>query len=167
MNSALPISRSPGELTLSDKIDAIATHKYLALPVFIGVMALVFFITFGPLGNWLTEGLDGLIGRFTEWARGALTGVNASPWAVSLLCDGIIAGVGSIVSFFPQILILFLFLSILEDSGYMARAAFIMDKLLHKTGCPAALSFPCSWVLAARCLVSWPPAHWKTNGIAA
>jgi ferrous iron transport protein B len=152
--------KEPGELTLSDKIDAIATHKYLALPVFIGVMALVFFITFGPLGNWLTEGLDGLIGRFTEWARGALTGVNASPWAVSLLCDGIIAGVGSIVSFFPQILILFLFLSILEDSGYMARAAFIMDKLLHKTGLsgrsfvPMLMGFGCSvpGVMAARTL---------------
>lgn len=82
----------------------------------------------------MTDGLDNLISNhFTPWVRGGLEAAGASSWAVSLVCDGVIAGVGSIVSFFPQILLLFLFLSILEDSGYMARAAFIMDKLLHKT----------------------------------
>lgn len=152
--------KKPGELTLSDRIDSIATHKVLALPLFIGIMALVFFITFGPLGSWMTDGLDHLIGRFTEWARTGLAGLRASPWAVSLVCDGVIAGVGSIVSFFPQILLLFFFLSILEDSGYMARAAFIMDKLLHKTGLsgrsfvPMLMGFGCSvpGVMAARTL---------------
>ena len=86
--------------------------------------------------------------------------MGASPWAVSLVCDGIITGVGSIVSFFPQILLLFFFLSILEDSGYMARAAFIMDKLLHRTGLsgrsfvPMLMGFGCSvpGVMAARTL---------------
>ena len=153
--------KEPGELTLSDRIDSIATNKYLALPLFIGIMVLVFFITFGPLGTSLTDGLDGLIGdHFEPWVRASLTAVNAAPWAVSLVCDGVIQGVGSIVSFFPQILLLFFFLSILEDSGYMARAAFIMDKLLHRTGLsgrsfvPMLMGFGCSvpGVMAARTL---------------
>ena len=153
--------KQPGELTVSDRIDRIATHRIFALPLFIGVMALVFFITFGPLGTWMTDGLDNLISNhFTPWVQGLLEGVGASAWAVSLVCDGVIAGVGSIVSFFPQILLLFLFLSVLEDSGYMARAAFIMDKLLHKTGLsgrsfvPMLMGFGCSvpGVMAARTL---------------
>ena len=123
-------------------------------------MALVFFITFGPFGSFLPDKLDGLIGVFSDWLRDALTGAGASDWAVSLVCDGIVTGVGSIVSFFPQILLLFLFLSILEDSGYMARAAFIMDKLLHKTGLsgrsfvPMLMGFGCSvpGIMAARTL---------------
>ena len=153
--------KGPGELTLSDKVDAVVTNKYLALPLFIGVMALVFFITFGPLGTWMTDGLDALItDKFTPWVQSGLTNLHASGWAISLVCDGVIKGVGSIVSFFPQILLLFFFLSILEDSGYMARAAFIMDKLLHKTGLsgrsfvPMLMGFGCSVpaIMAARTL---------------
>ena len=153
--------KGPGELTLSDKVDAVVTNKYLALPLFIGVMALVFFITFGPLGTRMTEGLDALISdHFTPWVKAGLESLHASAWAVSLVCDGVIQGVGSIVAFFPQILLLFLFLSILEDSGYMARAAFIMDKLLHKTGLsgrsfvPMLMGFGCSVpaIMAARTL---------------
>ena len=150
-----------GELTLSDKVDRFVTHKYFAIPLFAVVMALVFYITFGPLGSMLTEWLDLLINeQFAPWLRDWLASVNTSPWAVSLVCDGIVTGVGSIVSFFPQILILFFFLSILEDSGYMARAAFIMDKLLHKTGLsgrsfvPMLMGFGCSvpGIMAARTL---------------
>lgn len=150
-----------GELTVSDKLDRFVTHKYLAIPLFGAVMALVFYITFGPLGSMLTEWLDSLINeQFAPWLRDWLASVNTSPWAVSLVCDGIVTGVGSIVSFFPQILILFFFLSLLEDSGYMARAAFIMDKLLHKTGLsgrsfvPMLMGFGCSvpGVMATRTL---------------
>lgn len=153
--------KAPGELTLSDKIDAVVTNKYLALPLFAGVMLLVFFITFGPLGSWMTDGLDNLISNhFSPWVDRSLTQAGVQDWLVSLICNGVIAGVGSIVSFFPQILLLFLFLSILEDSGYMARAAFIMDKLLHKTGLsgrsfvPMLMGFGCSvpGVMAARTL---------------
>ena len=153
--------KEPGELTVSDRIDRIATHRIFALPLFLGVMALVFFITFGPLGSFLTDGLDAWITKgLTPWVQGLLEGAGASAWAVSLVCDGVITGVGSIVSFFPQILLLFLFLSVLEDSGYMARAAFIMDKLLHKTGLsgrsfvPMLMGFGCSvpGVMAARTL---------------
>ena len=153
--------KKPGELTLSDKIDAVVTNKYLALPLFAAIMILVFFITFGPIGSVLTDALDNLIAHeFSPWLASTLTSLNASEWAVSLVCDGIVAGVGSVVSFFPQILLLFFFLSILEDSGYMARAAFIMDKVLHKTGLsgrsfvPMLMGFGCSvpGVMAARTL---------------
>lgn len=149
------------ELTLSDKVDRIVTNKYLALPLFAAVMALVFFLTFGPLGSTLTDLLDGLItDRFSPWVESGLQSLGASAWAVSLVCDGVIQGVGSIVSFFPQILLLFFFLSILEDSGYMARAAFIMDKLLHRTGLsgrsfvPMLMGFGCSvpGIMASRTL---------------
>ena len=152
--------KKPGELTLSDHIDKVATNKYLAIPAFAGVMALVFYITFGPLGSFLTDQVNVLIERFSVWAESGLNALGASDWAVSLVCNGIITGVGSIVSFFPQILLLFFFLSLLEDSGYMARAAFIMDKLLHKTGLsgrsfvPMLMGFGCSvpGIMAARTL---------------
>ena len=153
--------KDPGELTLSDKIDKVVTHKYLALPLFAAVMAAVFYITFGPLGSFLTEVTEGWItDSLIPWVAQGLTAAGASPWLLSLVCDGILAGVGSIVSFFPQILLLFLFLSILEDSGYMARAAFIMDRLLHRTGLsgrsfvPMLMGFGCSvpGIMAARTL---------------
>ncbi|MBR7092864.1 MAG: ferrous iron transport protein B [Clostridia bacterium] len=153
--------KDPGELTLSDKIDKVVTHKYLALPLFAAVMAAVFYITFGPLGSFLTEATEGWItDSLIPWVSQGLTAAGASPWLLSLVCDGILAGVGSIVSFFPQILLLFLFLSVLEDSGYMARAAFIMDRLLHRTGLsgrsfvPMLMGFGCSvpGIMAARTL---------------
>ena len=152
--------KKPGELTISDKVDKVVTNKYLAIPVFAGVMALVFFLTFGPIGSFLTDGVEKLIRALSDTLHTSLTSAGASSWAVSLVCDGIVAGVGSIVSFFPQILLLFFFLSLLEDSGYMARAAFIMDKSLHKTGLsgrsfvPMLMGFGCSvpGIMAARTL---------------
>ena len=153
--------KAPGELTASDKIDKLVTHKYLAIPLFAAVMALVFFVTFGPLGGWMTNGLNHLIRDVINPAVACgLTSLGASGWAVSLVCGGVIAGVGSIVSFFPQILLLFFFLSLLEDSGYMARAAFIMDRMLHRTGLsgrsfvPMLMGFGCSvpGIMAARTL---------------
>jgi len=154
-------TKSTGEMTISDHIDRIATHKLLALPLFFGVMALIFAITFGPIGTWMTDIIDDFIVNvlIPETTNG-LIALNASDWSVSLICDGIITGLGAIVSFFPQILLLFFFLSLLEDSGYMARAAFIMDKLLHKTGLsgksfvPMLMGFGCSvpGIMAARTL---------------
>ncbi len=153
--------KAPGELTLSDRIDAVLTNKYLALPLFIGILALVFYLTFGSLGAFLTDQIDRLLTDvFSPWVAAGLHNLGASGWAISLVCDGVITGVGSIVSFFPQILLLFFFLSILEDSGYMARAAFIMDKLFRGTGLsgrsfvPMLMGFGCSvpGILAARTL---------------
>lgn len=140
-----------GHLTLSDKIDRVVTNKYLAIPLFFGLMLLIFYITFGALGANLTDLVDGLINEtFASWVRGMLVQVGASDWAIGLVCDGVIGGVGAVLSFFPQILLLFLFLSILEDSGYMSRAAFIMDRALHSIGLsgksfvPMIMGFGCS-----------------------
>jgi ferrous iron transport protein B len=124
-------------------------------------MGIVFYITFGSLGSNLTDLVDNLINvRFLELVRRTLESVSTPEWAVALLCDGMIAGVGSVLSFFPQLAILFFFLSLLEDSGYMARAAFIMDRALHTIGLsgksfvPMLMGFGCSVpaVMATRTL---------------
>lgn len=140
-----------GHLTVSDKIDRIVTNKYLAIPLFFGLMLLIFYITFGALGANLTDLVDGLINdTFANFIRGLLMNAGASDWAVGLVCDGVIGGVGAVLSFFPQILLLFFFLSVLEDSGYMSRAAFIMDRALHTIGLsgksfvPMIMGFGCS-----------------------
>ncbi len=144
-------NHDPCKLTVSDKIDRIATNKYLAIPLFLVTMFLVFAITFGPVGNFLRDGAEWLI---SDLLAGGLTtflhNVNASEWAESLVIDGIIGGVGSVISFLPQIVLLFTLLSLLEDSGYMARAAFIMDKLLRCIGLsgrafvPMLMGFGCT-----------------------
>lgn len=140
-----------GHLTLSDRIDRVVTNKYLAIPLFFALMLLIFYITFGALGANLTAMVDGLINdSFAGFVHDFLVRVGASDWAVGLVCNGIIGGVGAVLSFFPQILLLFFFLSILEDSGYMSRAAFIMDRALHSIGLsgksfvPMLMGFGCS-----------------------
>lgn len=140
-----------GHLTLSDKIDRVATHRIFAIPLFLGLMLAIFYITFGALGANLTALVDGLINeRFAGFLRDFMVTHGAADWSTGLVCDGIIGGVGSVLSFFPQILLLFFFLSILEDSGYMARAAFIMDRALHTIGLsgksfvPMLMGFGCS-----------------------
>lgn len=140
-----------GYVTLSDKIDRVVTNKFLALPLFLLMMLFVFFITFGPIGTFLKDGAEWLISDvFSGFIDGVLVSAGASPWAHSLVVDGIIAGVGAVVSFLPQIMLLFTLLSVLEDSGYMARAAFIMDKLLRKIGLsgkafvPMLMGFGCT-----------------------
>lgn len=140
-----------GHLTVSDRVDKIVTNKYLAIPLFFGIMGVVFYITFGALGPRLSDLVDGVINNTLAGAvRGLLAGVGAADWAVGLVCDGVIAGLGAVLAFLPQILLLFFFLSILEDSGYMARAAFIMDRALHVIGLsgksfvPMLMGFGCS-----------------------
>ena len=123
------------EISTSEKIDRVLTNRYLAIPLFFGIMFLVFYITFGPFGSALTDLVDGFLNTtLSDWLRSALHSVHTADWAVSLLCDGMLAGVGAVLSFLPQIALLFFFLSLLEDSGYMARAAFIMDKPLRGIG---------------------------------
>lgn len=152
-----------GHLTTSDKVDKIITNRFLAIPLFLSMMLLVFFITFGPIGNSLRDGAEFLIKDvFAGMINNILNSAGASQWTVSLVIGGIIEGVGSVISFFPQILILFTLLSILEDSGYMARAAFIMDQLLRKIGLsgrafvPMLMGFGCTVpaVLGTRTLES-------------
>ncbi len=146
----------------SISIDRILTGKYTAIPVFLGVMLLVFWLTFGVIGStlsdWLSFGIDGL----TTLVSGALGAYGINPLVHSLIIDGVFAGVGSVLSFLPIIITLFFFLSILEDSGYMARVAFIMDKLLRKIGLsgrsfvPMLIGFGCSVpaIMATRTLSS-------------
>ena len=120
--------------TLSERIDRVVTGKYTALPLFLCAMLAMFTITFGPFGSWLQNGVSALIDLFSGWLDGTLAAAGVSPVLISLVCDGIIAGVGGVLSFLPQIALLFFFLSFLEDSGYMSRAAFIMDRLLRRFG---------------------------------
>lgn len=138
-------------MTTSDKIDRIVTNRFLAIPVFLLIMLLVFFTAFGPLGNLLSDGFsyltsDLLIGGI----KSLLKSVNTADWLYSLICDGILSGVGSVLSFLPQLTVLFLTLSLLEDSGYMARAAFITDRLLKRFGLsgrsfiPMLMGFGCT-----------------------
>lgn len=150
-----------GHMTLSDKIDSVVTNRFLAIPLFFGLMALIFYITFGAVGSALTGLVDNLVNvQFAGIVRDAMVSFDAADWAVGLICDGIIAGLGAVLSFFPQIFLLFFFLSILEDSGYMARAAFIMDKALHSIGLsgksfvPMLMGFGCTVpaVMASRTL---------------
>ena len=118
----------------SVKIDRLLTGKYTAIPAFIGIMGLVFWLTFGVIGAWLAALLDTGIGALTDLTDAGLTAYGINPVVHSLIINGIFEGVGSVLSFLPIIVTLFFFLSILEDSGYMARVAFVMDKLLRKIG---------------------------------
>lgn len=146
----------------SRRIDRILTGKYTAIPAFIGIMGLVFFLTFHVIGTFLSDLLDRGIGLLTDLLDRGLTAANVHPALHSLVIDGVFGGVGSVLSFLPIIVTLFFFLSMLEDSGYMARVAFVMDKLLRKIGLsgrsivPMLIGFGCTvpGVMASRTLSS-------------
>ncbi len=140
----------PGELTFSEKIDKVVTHRVLAIPLFLCTMLIMFVVTFGPFGSWLSDGVGAGMDALSQRLAPALEGLGVSHVLISLVCDGIIAGVGGVLTFLPQIALLFLFLSFLEDSGYMSRAAFIMDRALRRFGLsgkafiPMLMGFGCS-----------------------
>lgn len=146
----------------SMQIDKVLTNRYLAIPLFIAIMGLVFFLTFNVFGAWLSDLLAYAIDGLTMFVDQALTAYGINPVVHSLIIDGIFSGVGSVLSFLPLIVVLFFFLSILEDSGYMARVAFVMDKLLRKIGLsgrsfvPMLIGFGCSVpaIMATRTLSS-------------
>ncbi len=150
------------EYLRSQRIDSVLTNRYLALPVFAGIMIFIFWMTFGSVGAFLSDFLSEGIDRLAGWADYGLTVYGINPVVKSLVIDGVFAGVGSVLSFLPIILVLFFFLSILEDSGYMARIAFVMDTLLRKIGLsgrsfvPVLIGFGCSVpaVMASRTLYS-------------
>lgn len=143
-------------------IDRILTGKYTAIPAFIGIMGLVFWLTFNVIGAFLSNLLDMGIGALTDIIDRGMTAANVNPVLHSLVIDGIFTGVGSVLGFLPVIVTLFFFLSMLEDSGYMARVAFVMDKLLRKIGLsgrsvvPMLIGFGCTvpGVMASRTLPS-------------
>ena len=146
----------------SVKIDEVLTGRFTAIPVFIGIMLLIFFLTFNVIGSFLSDLLAAGIDWLTALIDKGLTVYGINPVVHSLIIDGIFAGVGSVLSFLPIIVTLFFFLSILEDTGYMARVAFVMDKLLRKIGLsgrsivPMLIGFGCTVpaVMATRTLSS-------------
>ena len=146
----------------SMNIDRILTGKYTAIPTFVCIMALVFYLTFGLIGKYLSDWLELLINWFTDICNQGLIAYGMNPVVRSLVIDGIFTGVGSVLSFLPTIVVLFFFLSILEDSGYMARVAFVMDRPLRKIGLsgrsfvPMLMGFGCSVpaIMATRTLPS-------------
>ena len=146
----------------SVKIDNLLTNKYLAIPIFLLIMMTIFWLTFGVIGSFLSDLLSEGIDLLTAVVSDALTAYGMNSVVHSLVIDGIFAGVGSVLSFIPTIVVLFFFLSILEDSGYMARVAFVMDKLLRKIGLsgrsfvPMLIGFGCSVpaIMATRTLSS-------------
>ena len=154
--------RESREHLRSVKIDNVLTNKYLALPLFLVIMLLIFWLTFGVIGSFLSDLLSMGIDALTAVTDRALTAYGINPVVHRLITDGIFAGIGSVLSFLPLIVVLFFFLSILEDTGYMARVAFVMDKLLRKIGLsgrsfvPMIIGFGCSVpaVMSARTLSS-------------
>ena len=138
------------EYLRSVRIDRILTGKYTAIPVFLGIMFLIFWLTFGVIGAYLSELLELGIGALTDLVDRGLSAYGINEVVHSLVIDGVFGGVGSVLSFLPIIVVLFFFLSLLEDSGYMARVAFVMDKLLRRLGLsgrsfvPMLIGFGCS-----------------------
>ena len=150
------------EMLRSVKIDKVLTNKYLAIPTFIAIMGFIFWMTFSVLGKWLSYLLALGINEVTALVDNALTAYGLNPVVHSLVIDGVFAGVGSMLSFLPIIVVLFFFLAILEDTGYMSRVAFVMDKLLRRIGLsgrsfvPMLIGFGCSVpaIMATRTLSS-------------
>ena len=143
-------------------IDHILTGKYTAIPCFVGIMAIVFVMTFNYLGAWLSDGMSMVVNWVIALIGRGLEAAGVSSVLQSLVVDGILSGIGSVIGFLPTIVTLFFFLSILEDTGYMARVAFVMDKLLRKIGLsgrsfvPMLIGFGCSVpaIMATRTLSS-------------
>ncbi len=125
-----------GKLTTSDKIDRVVTNRWAALPIFAAVMFVVYYVSVTTVGDWLTGWTNDVL--FGEWiipgAQGFLESIGCADWLTGLIVDGIISGVGAVLGFVPQMLVLFLFLAFLESCGYMARVAFIMDRIFRKFG---------------------------------
>ena len=154
--------RESKERARSEAIDRVVTNKYLALPIFFGVMLLIFYLTFNVISAFLSDLLAAGIDALTSAVDAGLTAYGLNPVVHSLVIDGVFAGVGSVLSFLPIIVVLFFFLSILEDTGYMARVAFVMDQLLRKIGLsgrsivPMLIGFGCSVpaIMSTRTLAS-------------
>ncbi len=140
-----------GERTVTERIDAVATHRVWAIPVFLGMMLAVFLATFSGPGAWMSDGIAWFVEEaLCPGVSGWLASLRAPEWLAGLLVDGLISGVGGVLTFLPMIALLFLFLSMLEDSGYMARAAFVMDRTLRRFGLsgkafiPMLMGFGCT-----------------------
>lgn len=136
VDQAIVKKHDKNSLTVSDRVDRVMTNRFFALFIFLGIMALVYYVSVATVGQWVTDWTNDTL--FGEWIQPAvqtfLENMGTSPWLVSLVVDGIIGGLAAPIGFTPQMAIVFLFLSILEDCGYMARVAFIMDRLFRRFG---------------------------------
>lgn len=137
--------------TFTEKVDRFATNKYLGMPIFLGLLYLMFMITFNWIGTPLSDGLDAFLsGPFTGWLEGTLKHLGTSAFLYKLIVEGIVPGVGGVLVFVPQIFILFFFISVLEDSGYMARISLVMDRIMQSIGLngkafiPMVIGFGCN-----------------------
>ena len=139
------------EIEFTDKLDKLLLNRYLALPIFVVVMFLIYYLSVGVVGSFTVDLIDGLIGSFSDWTNGFLETVNASSWSRSLVVDGMIAGVGAVLNFVPQLIILFLMISLLETSGYMTRIAFFLDRLFKKFGLSGKALIP--FIVGSGCSV--------------
>jgi ferrous iron transport protein B len=128
------ITAKHNNMTVTDRLDQIFLNRFFAIPIFMLIMFTVYYLAAGPVGGATVEFVDGLMGAFGDAMRTFLVSVNASPWAVSLVVDGMIAGVGAMMNFLPQLVILFLMISLLETTGYMSRIAFFLDRIFQKVG---------------------------------
>ncbi|PAV13111.1 iron transporter FeoB [Methanosarcina spelaei] len=130
------VKKSRSGTTLSDKIDSIVTSRWLGLPIFAAIMFLVYYVSVSTVGSYVTDFTNDMF--VGEWIQAPLanwlTSIGTAEWMIGLIVDGIVGGLGAIIGFLPQMLILFFFLAILEDSGYMARIAFLMDRIFRKVG---------------------------------
>jgi ferrous iron transport protein B len=147
----LSIIASKNEKTLTDKIDDVLLNKYLAIPIFMTIMFSIYFLAAGPLGQLTVGWVEGIMGIAMEGMAGFLEGVGASPWSLSLVVDGMMQGVGAILGFLPQLMILFFLIALLETSGYMSRIAFFLDRIFQKVGLSGKSLIP--FIIGSGCSV--------------
>lgn len=148
------------KVSITDKLDKVFLNKWLAIPIFVCIMALVYFLSVGVVGMYTVDLIDGLFGNLSEITATWLESLGASEWSISLLCDGIIAGVGAVINFVPQLIILFVCISMLETSGYMSRISFFFDKIFRKFGLSGKSLIP--FIVGSGCSV---PAIMTTRTI--
>ena len=145
------ISESEKQETITDKLDKVFLNKWLALPIFALIMFGVYYLSVGVIGSATVDMVDGVVGEFGEGLAKWLDNIGASPWLISLIVDGIVAGVGAVLNFVPQLIILFLCISFLETSGYMSRIAFFLDMIFKKFGLSGKTLIP--FIVGSGCSV--------------
>jgi ferrous iron transport protein B len=139
------------QITWTDRLDSIFLNKYLAIPIFMIIMFGVYYLAAGPVGGWTVEFVDHFVGLLGEWLDTVLVNIGASPWSKSLVIDGMLAGVGAILNFLPQLIILFVLISFLETTGYMSRIAFFLDRIFQKVGLSGKSLIP--FIIGSGCSV--------------
>ena len=139
------------QITWTDRLDSVFLNKYAAIPIFMMIMFLVYYLAAGPVGGWTVDFVDRYVGIAGEWLDRVLVDLNASPWSRSLVIDGMLAGVGAILNFLPQLIILFVLISFLETTGYMSRIAFFLDRIFQKVGLSGKSLIP--FIIGSGCSV--------------